>query len=441
MRRWLSKKRSTAQSPQIARSRAFSDGIVSAVSSPKSRPLGALSLLALGVNGIVGVGIFFTPNKIAVLAPGWSSVAVVALTGLGLLPVALAVATVGARFHEDGGPVLYARAAFGELAGFVVGWLAYVAALFSMASVMTGFMSAVLPWSDARVHLAAVGLLTLLSLVAATGIRVSAGVWNTLTVLKLLPLLGLAIVASLIKPHPAVAAATDWHAVHWGRAALTAVFVFQGFEIVPVVAGQARDPSRTIPIAVLGSLAISTALYLLLQRGAVAGVPHLASSQAPLVDMGDAYGGAGFGRVVSIGTSVSAMGICFGMVATTPRFLSALVPRTRFGRESPRGVPLAALATTWLLVTFLISLGSLGQLLALSSLSVVMQYLLVALALLKFGLRHEHDLRPRDAWSAIPTILVALVLVSGAERGEWAVAAGSIVLSCVIYFAVRGRIA
>jgi APA family basic amino acid/polyamine antiporter len=411
------------------------------VAEEKARPLGALSLLALGVNGIVGVGIFFTPNKIAGLAPGWGSVAVVAATGLALAPVALAVATIGARFHEDGGPVLYARAAFGELAGFVVGWLAYVAALFSMGSVMTGFMSAVLPFGKVGVHASAVGLLTVLTLVAASGIRVSAGVWNTLTVLKLLPLVGLAVVASFIRPHLAPAVPTDWHAVHWGRAALTAVFVFQGFEIVPVVAGQARDPGRTIPLAVLGSLAISTVLYLLLQRGAVAGVPHLADSQAPLVDMGDAYGGTGFGRVVSIGTSVSAMGICFGMVATTPRFLSALVPRTRFGAVSPRGVPLAALGVTWVLVSALISLGSLGQLLALSSLSVVMQYLLVALALVKFAVKRERNLTPRDAWSAFPTIVVALVLVSGAERGEWAVAAGSVALSCLIYFAARKRLA
>ncbi len=394
------------------------------------------------MNGIVGVGIFFTPNKIAALAPGWSSVAVVGATGLALVPVALAVATIGARFHEDGGPVLYARAAFGELAGFVVGWLAYVAALFSMGSVMTGFMSAVLPFSDRGVHLAAVGLLTLLTLIAATGIRVSAGVWNTLTVLKLLPLAGLAIAASFIKPHAtAVSAVTDWGAVHWGRAALTAVFVFQGFEIVPVLAGQARNPSRTIPIAVLGSLLLSTVLYLLLQRGAVAGVPSLAGSQAPLVAMGEAYGGHGFGRIVSIGTSISAMGICFGMVATTPRFLSALVPRTRFGIVSANGVPLAALGTTWLLAVIFISLGSLGQLLALSSLSVVMQYLLVAVALLKFAVKRERSITLRDAWPAIPTILVSIALVSGAEPSEGGVAAGSIVLSCVIYAVIRKRIA
>jgi APA family basic amino acid/polyamine antiporter len=336
--------------------------------------------------------------------------------------------------------VLYARAAFGELAGFIVGWLAYAASLFSMASVMTGFMSAVLPFGPVGVHVAAALLLTILSVIAATGIKVSAGVWNTLTVLKLLPLVGLAIIATVVAPHTASNVTTDWHAVHWGRAALTAVFVFQGFEIVPVLAGQARDPERTIPIAVIGSLVLSTVLYLLLQRGAVLGVVGLASVPAPLVAMGEAYSGGTLGRIVSIGTSVSAMGICFGMVATTPRFLSALVPATRFGWVSANGVPLPALVATWVLAIVLISAGSLGQLLALSSLSVVMQYLLVALALAKFALKGERGLRRRDAWSALPTVVVALVLVSGAEKGEWAVAAGSIVLSAVIYFALRNRL-
>ncbi len=406
-----------------------------------SRPLGTASLLALGVNGIVGVGIFFTPNKLASLAPGWSSVEVVGVTGLALLPVALAVATIGSRFHEDGGPVLYARAAFGELAGFAVGWLAYSAALFSMGTVMNGFMQAVLPESAGvvGVRLAAIALLTSLTLIAATGIKVSAGVWNTLTVLKLLPLLALAAVATLKAPHHPVPVVRAEH-VQWGRAALTAVFVFQGFEIVPVLAGQARDPSRTIPVAVLGSLALSTALYLLLQRGAVAGVADLPNAGAPLVAMGQAYGSKGFGRVIEIGTSVSAMGICFGMVATTPRFLSALVPHTRVGHVGKGGVPLIALAITWAVVVVLLALGSLGELLALSSLSVVMQYLLVALALAKFALKKQRGLAPRHAWSAAPTVIVALVLVSGAERNEWAVAGGSIVLGCTIYFLLRKRL-
>src|SRR5260221_11480582 len=104
------------------------------------RPLGFWSLLALGINGIVGVGIFFAPSEIATLAPGWGSLLVLAVTGFALLPVALAVSKMGSRIDEDGGPVLYARLAFGETAGFIVGWLAYVSALFSAGTVMVGLV-------------------------------------------------------------------------------------------------------------------------------------------------------------------------------------------------------------------------------------------------------------------------------------------------------------
>src|SRR5574341_1309207 len=109
-----------------------------------SRPVGALQLLALGVNGIVGVGIFFVPASVAASAPGLGAVAVFALTGLALLPAALSFATLGRRFDEDGGPVVFARAAFGERVSFLVGWVAYVSALFSTAAVSAGLTRAVL---------------------------------------------------------------------------------------------------------------------------------------------------------------------------------------------------------------------------------------------------------------------------------------------------------
>jgi amino acid transporter len=398
------------------------------------RPLGTLSLLALGINGIVGVGIFFAPSELAAQAPGWTSVAVIAATGLGLAPVALAVSTLGSRFEEDGGPVLYARLAFGEAAGFIVGWLAYVAALFSMGTVMSGFTVHVLPEGTPSwvVRVVAVGLLTTLTLIASRGVKVSARVWNTLTVLKLVPLVALAGLATYIGAKVAPAALGSGH-TDWPRAMLKATFVFQGFEIVPVLAGQARSSRRAIPIAVLGSLAIATVLYLALQRGAVTGVPELAKAGAPLVATAEAYGGSSFGRFVAIGTSVSALGIAFGMVATTPWFLAALAPTSRFGIKSSGNVPLLALWTTWAVVSVLVCIGSLGELLTLSSLSVVMQYLLVAMALLKFGFQRKRDLTPWRAWSAVPTIFVALVLISGADSREWFVAGGCLVFGAIVY--------
>ncbi|CAN5357577.1 amino acid permease [soil metagenome] len=407
------------------------------VTEPK-RPLGTLSLLLLGINGIVGVGIFFTPSQLAAQAPGWSSLAVIAVTALALVPVALAVSILGSRFDEDGGPVLYARLAFGEAAGFVVGWLAYVAALFSMGTVMSGFMQAVLPPSLGPVIIrgAAIALLSILTIVASRGIKVSAGVWNTLTVLKLVPLIGLAVLATILAPKVTVlpTGATDWP-----RAMLKATFVFQGFEIVPVFAGQARSSRRAIPIAVLGSLGVATVLYLALQRGALSGVADLAHSGAPLVDMASAYGGSKLAAVVAIGTSVSALGIAFGMVATTPRFLSALAPKSAFGRNSGGGVPLLALWTTWVIVVVLICIGSVGELLLLSSLSVVMQYLLVAFALAKFGITRVRDLKPYHVLFAVPPAVASVILLRGADRREWLVAAACAAIGAIIYVGFARR--
>jgi amino acid transporter len=394
------------------------------------RPLGFWSLLGLGINGIVGVGIFFAPKEIAALAPGWTSLLVLAVTGTALLPVALAVSKVGSRIDQDGGPVVYARFAFGETAGFVVGWLAYVSAIFSACTVMVGLTNAVLPeLGTFTSRLCAVGLVSVLALVCAAGVKVTARVWNTLTVLKLVPLVLLATITLVSAPpaNAAVPSPIDPH-IDWFRVCLKATFVFQGFEIVPVIAGQARSSSRTIPPAVIGSLLSATVIYLLLQRGAVLGVSDLAHAGAPLVATAEAYAGPKLGKLMDIGTSVSALGIAFGMVATTPRYLSALATHTRFSMER-KGVPLYALGATWLLVALpILIFGDFGDLLTLSSLSVVTQYLIVALALVRFASAGQRQLGLKDAWSAFPTIVVALALLSGANWKEWLIAIGCVVV-------------
>ena len=228
-------------------------------SAPESaRPVGAIQLLALGLNGIVGVGIFFVPASVAAGAPGLGAVAVFALTGLALLPAALTFATLGRRFDEDGGPVVFARAAFGDRVSFLVGWVAYVSALFSTAAVVVGLTRATLPALGLGGGLASRAapalLVTLLAAVVASGLRLSARVWTSLTVLKLLPLVLLVGAFALAWgrfPAPAAAAPDSG----WLRAALIVVFACQGFEIVPVIAGQVRSSSRAVPFATVGSLA------------------------------------------------------------------------------------------------------------------------------------------------------------------------------------------
>src|SRR5690606_5790633 len=100
--------------------------------------LGLFSLSALGINGMVGVGIFFVPSSIAALIPGALGTWVYALTVLAVAPVAACYSVLGARFPRDGGPYVWAQAAFGERVGFAVGWVSYVSAVFSTAAVLSG---------------------------------------------------------------------------------------------------------------------------------------------------------------------------------------------------------------------------------------------------------------------------------------------------------------
>ncbi|MCS6902110.1 MAG: amino acid permease, partial [Myxococcales bacterium] len=103
------------------------------------RVLGSTSLLALGLNGVIGVGIFFLPATLAARAPGSLGFLVLGAVALALLPVAFTFAELGRRFPEDGGPILYARAAFGDDAAFLVGWISYLSATASTAAVISGF--------------------------------------------------------------------------------------------------------------------------------------------------------------------------------------------------------------------------------------------------------------------------------------------------------------
>jgi APA family basic amino acid/polyamine antiporter len=413
----------------------------------EGRPVGAFQLLALGVNGIVGVGIFFIPATVAASAPGRGAVAVFALVGLALLPAALTFATLGRRFDEDGGPIVFARAAFGDRVSFLVGWVAYVSALFSAAAVIVGLTRASLPalgiTGGVAARVAPAILVTVLATVVASGLRFSARVWTGLTVLKLLPLLLLVAAFALAWGRfPSPASASPGHG--WLRAALTAVFACQGFEIVPVIAGQVRASSRAVPFATVGSLLLSIALYLALVLACVTVLPALSTSAAPLADAAEALGGGSLAWLVGVGTSVSALGIAFGMMVTTPHYLSSLASGERellaLDRVSEKGVPMRALAVTWVVVAVTVSLGELGELFALSSIAVLLQFGTSALALLVLAFRRQRALRPARSWPAVPTLAVVAVLVaSGATARELLVAAAALAVGLVLMRVARPR--
>jgi len=374
-------------------------------------------------HGIVGVGIFLAPSQLAQLLPGLGSALAFVATAALLLPVAWTYGRLGSAYPEDGGPYVWARAAFGDGFGFGVGFISYASAVLSTSAVVSGlgqYLAPELGFVGAQARLAfQLGAAASFAAIALLGLRLSAWVWSALTLLKLIPL---GMLVALSVPHLAGGVSTADVAVDFSaleRAALVAVFPLQGFEIVAVPSGEARRAERSVLRATLLSLLLAAALYVLLQTACVLALPSLSSSASPIVEAGSHYSGGKLSGMFAAGTNVSAIGIAFGMFAMTPRYLSALgTPKllgTWLGAEK-REVPWRALLITALLIAILVSSSSLTGLFVLSSLAVLAQYSVSALSLFRLASRKERGLGVADQWLA-PLSLASISLL--AQAAEW----------------------
>ncbi len=399
------------------------------------RVLGFWSLLTLGINGIVGVGIFLAPGQLARAVPGPASAWAFVITGVLLAPVAWTYGRLGSAYPQDGGPYVWARAALGERFAFGVGFVAFASAVLSTAAVVSALGQYLAPelgfggaWSRWLFQVAAA---LLFSGVTLLGLRLSAGVWSALTVLKLVPLLVLAWAGAAQIFGSVPLGGGQGPALGLGsglaRAALLAVFPLQGFEIVPVPAGEARAGRRTVLAATLLSLGFAVALYVLLQLACVQALPRLAESSAPIVEAGTRYT-HGVGRgLFAAGANISAVGIAFGMFAMTPRYLAALGTDALLGAELGRergGVPVRALLVTTLAVLVLVSSSTLTGLFVLSSLAVLLQYAVSATALFRLAKRGERGLGRLDQFLAPLTLLAIAALAQAALAVELLILAG-----------------
>jgi basic amino acid/polyamine antiporter, APA family len=410
---------------------------------PRPRAIGPIALTALGLNGVVGVGIFFVPAAVARQVAGWQGALVYAVTAIACLPVAMSFARLGRRFDEDGGPYIFAREAFGPRVAFVVGWLAYVSAIFSTSAVIRGLAQS-LPWTQDgswwSVRLAASLIVLVLAGVVASGLKISAWAWTGITVIKLMPLFGLLAAALWFAPvSPQLAAPAPAPTGDLLRASLIVLFALQGFEIVAVPAGHVKRPG-SVAFATIIALTGAATLYVGLQLACAKALPELGASKAPLAEAATAFGGAGLGRVLAIATSVSALGIALGMLAMTPRYLAALGKPGGFGpwigRSSAGGVPTRALAFTALVVLGLVQLGSLDELFAMSSIAVLAQYGSTAGSLMRLGWRGFRGLGKGDLVLGILASITTVIVVSGAHWKEivraLAVIAAGVVIKVVV---------
>ena len=292
------------------------------------RAIGKWDLVALALNLFVGAGIFGLPSRVYALAGVYSLLAYVACA-VSIFLIILCFAEVSSRFTETGGPYLYARTTFGPLVGFEIGWLAWLVRLTAFAALcnlFADYLASFLPAAASGSGRVAVVSVVVLFLATANivGVRVASLLSNIFTIGKLVPLVLLVALGSLFINPQSYSLSADPGYTAFSASVLLLVFAFTGFETALIPAGEARDPRRHLPFALLTALAIAMVLYVAIQAVCIGTLPGLASSQRPLADVGDQLLGRPGAAVISLGALVSVLGTMNAIMLGAPRLLFAM---------------------------------------------------------------------------------------------------------------------
>jgi APA family basic amino acid/polyamine antiporter len=386
----------------------------------EQEPRGTLTLgpaTALIVGSIIGVGIFNLPASLAGYGP--ISLFAMALTTVGALALALMFASLSRRLPADGGPYAYARAAFGNLAGFSNAWLYWITAWSGNAAIVVGWVLYVEQFVNTgqnklfSVVLALIGL-WIPAAINLVGVKAMGTVQMWTSVLKFIPLVfmstvGLFFMSSANFEVWNISGESTVSAI-FGAMALC-LFSYLGVECAAVAAAKVRDPDKNVPRAtVFGTL--GTAVVYLLSLTAVFGIvasATLAESTAPFaIAVNQIFGGTWAGYVMSALVVISGFGALNGwtMICAEMPLAAAkdgLFPQA-FGRLSRRGVPaFGIIASTVLASVFMIMsyAGAVGitvfnTLVYMSGITAAIPYAFSALAQIKWRLvDHRELLTPR----------------------------------------------
>ena len=321
------------------------------------RVLGLWALVAFGVGDILGAGVYALIGKVAGQAgsAAWMSYLV---AGVLALLTGFTYAELGSRFPKAGGAAHYVQEIYrNRFATFLIIFFVVLSGLFAIATSSHTFAQYALHFMDdpgiLQSTVLPIAFLCVVGFVAARGVELSS-IANIvcfcveLTALLIIIGLGIRFIGGVDYfefPTPAEGADLGKTTLVLGGA-ITAFFAFIGFEDMANLAEETKDASRTLPLAIMIAIGITTSLYLLIALIAVSVVPfeELKASSAPLIlvlqraapwfpaqvySIMPAFAVFNTGLVVIIMASRLLYGMSRGAGAQLPRALSYVHPRWR----------------------------------------------------------------------------------------------------------------
>jgi APA family basic amino acid/polyamine antiporter len=422
---------------------------MSSTPPPTSDTRGKLGLwmcLALVVGNIIGSGVFLLP---ASLAPyGINSIIGWIVTASGAMLLAVVFAQLSRVYPQAGGPYVYPRVAFGELAGFLMAWGYWVSVWVGNAAIAIGTVASLaelIPALKTTVGAPAVTacvLIWILTFLNWRGVKFM-GVFQIITtILKLLPLFAIIVLAGwLLVTHDVEVIRIESQPItsaSISAAAALTLWALLGLECATVPSDSVIDPQRTIPRATLWGTLLAAVIYVLACSTVLLLIPgeQLAESNAPFADVLRLFWGNGAADTLALFAFISGFGALNGWILVQgemPRVLAreGIFPKI-FAHESRYKTPDAGLFITSALGTPLVLMNYNSSMVTIftfviliATATFLVMYLFCSLAALRLAIRGDLGVHGRRLrWLLIIAALAAVYSLwtlygAGSEAFLW----------------------
>jgi basic amino acid/polyamine antiporter, APA family len=394
-----------------------------------TRELTLPAATALVVGQVIAVGIFLTPGSMirTLASPLWMLIVWAVIGGMAICG-ALCYGALAARYPHAGGGYVYLREAYGPRVAFLYGWKCFLimdpGITAALATGLASYVGYIVPLGSLAQRLVAVGAIVGLALVHMAGVKPGTRMLTTLTMLKLALIAGL-IALALASP------AGDWrHFVPFASRPLNAAplagalvgaligafFSFGGWWEVTKIAGEVRDPARTLPRALWLGLGAVTLVYILTTLAFIYVIPieHVGAADVFVAQVGTVLLGPTGGVTVAGIVVVCVFGSLAATLMLGPRVYFAMARDGLFPAGAsavhPRfGTPARAIALQAILASVLVALGTFD--------TIVAYFIFITVVFIALTVGAVFVLRRRDPAFKVPghpwTAVTFLTLVAG----------------------------
>ncbi|MEY4330453.1 MAG: hypothetical protein RL609_1201 [Bacteroidota bacterium] len=332
-----------------------------------SKGLSLFALIMIAIGSTIGSGVFKTPTDIAQAVPDVFSMSVLwILGGVVSMVGALVFAELGTKITQAGGVYSYLRETIGELPAFLYGWclLTVVSSgtIAALIVVFADYMQKFLGYSDQLIPLVAAIAIVVLTLFNAFSLKGSEWFANIATILKMIGIFGVIIILLFMGQsatgNDALVGMASQSEFNWAKAFVGVLWSYTGWHYASFVSGDAKNPKRDVPMAmIIGTLTV-TLIYVLCNLGYthVMSITEIQNTKTLAADaMERVWVGSGFW--VSILIALSVFG-CAGLyILATPRIIQQMSKEgvffKTFATAHPQfGVPLNAIImqSVWAIV-------------------------------------------------------------------------------------------